>query len=145
MSTAVMLSLLLSLGCQSHQLERKFFDKTPGDRLARLRLYSLPDQYKIFRYGNDVKEPPAMELAGPIAERGAAAVPFLLDQLSSEKDDLAIRDILLIFDTMASTGTYAVRADSSLMATLTSRVSAMKDKDWQAICLKRLQRIRESR
>ncbi len=86
-----------------------------------------------------------MELARPIAERGGAAVPFLIDQLSSEKDDVAVRDILLIFDAMASTRAYDDRADSSLMGALTSLVSAMKDKDWQAICLKRLQRIRKSR
>jgi hypothetical protein len=55
--------------CQGQQLEQAFFNKPLGDRLQRLRGYSLEDQYKIFRYGNDVIEPPLMDLADPIAEK----------------------------------------------------------------------------
>lgn len=137
------LSCLVALGCRNHQLEQSFFDKPPGDRVERLRQYSLGDQYKIFRYGNDVKEPPVMQLADPIAERGAAAVPFLIDQLNANADDIAVRDILLIFERMQASGSYNVKADARLMDALASKVSGMKDKDWQAICLKGLRRIRE--
>jgi RHS repeat-associated protein len=138
------LACLVALGCRDHQLERSFFDKPAGSRVERLRQYSLADQYKIFRYGNDFKEPPVMELADPIAERGAAAVPFLVDQLRASADDIAIRDILLIFETMEASRSYNVKADTSLMGVLASKVSGMKDKDWQAICLKKLQRIKDS-
>ena len=131
----------MALGCRDHHLEKNFFDKAPGDRVEHLRQYSLDDQYKIFRYGIDVKEPPAMELAGPIAERGASAVPFLVDQLKAGADDIAVRDILLIFERMEASGSYSVKADTALMGVLTSKVSGMKDKDWQATCLKMLQRI----
>jgi hypothetical protein len=62
---------------------------------------------EIFRYGNDQKEPPAMELAGPIAERGGEAVPFLLNKLNVDKGDIAVRDILLIFETMETSGSIA--------------------------------------
>ena len=58
--------------------------RTPGTRIDRFRQYSLVDQYKIFRYGVEAVEPPLMGLADPIAERGASAVPFLLNQLTSK-------------------------------------------------------------
>ena len=83
-----------------------------------------------------------MGLADPIAERGAAAIPFLLRQLDSKADDLAIRDILMIFATMAYSKSYDVKSDEPLMTMLASKVSGMKDKEWQEICLKMLQRIK---
>jgi hypothetical protein len=121
------LSCFMALGCRSHQVEHNFFNKPPGDRLERQRQYSLADQYKIFRYGNDAVEPPAMGLA------------------DANADDIAVRDILLIFERMESSGSCNVKADTHLMDVLVSKVSGMKDKDWQAICLKDLQRIRGQR
>jgi hypothetical protein len=128
--------------CGGHHLEKTFFAAPAASRVERLREYSLPDQYKIFRYGNDQMEPPAMELALPIAERGRAAIPFLTDQLKGSKDDVEVRDILLIFERMDSAGRCMVHADASLMKLLDSRVSAMKDQDWRATCTKMLQRIK---
>jgi hypothetical protein len=138
--------LLPFLGrCGGHDLEKAFFPGPSANRVERLREYSLPDQYKIFRYGNDQREPPAMELALPIAERGCAAVPFLTDQLKGSKDDVEVRDILLIFERMDSAGSYRVHADASLMKLLDSKVSAMKDQDWRATCTKMLQRIKANK
>jgi hypothetical protein len=85
-----------------------------------------------------------MELAGPIAERGAAAVPFLTDRLNASDGDITVRDISLIFETMEASGSYKVSADTRLMGVLASKVSGMKDRDWQATCLKMLQRIKGS-
>src|SRR6266446_3549865 len=78
MSIRVVLAFawLLVVGCEDRDLEQKFFSQPAATRLERMRQYSLADQYKIFRYGNDKREPPAMSLADAIAERGAAAVPF---------------------------------------------------------------------
>lgn len=136
---------LLVVGCEDRDLEQKFFNQLAATRLERMRQYPLADQYKTFRYGNDKREPPAMSLADPIAERGATAVPFLLDQLNSHPDDdIALRDILLIFETMATSKSYDVRSDASLMTTLTSRVSGMKGTLWQDNCIKMLQRIKDS-
>jgi hypothetical protein len=88
----VLVLVLFLLGCKNHDLEKNFFKQPLGNRVERLRSYPLADQYKIFRYGNDRKEPPFMDLADPIAERGATAVPFLLNQLKSESADIAVRD-----------------------------------------------------
>lgn len=103
------LACLVALGCRGQNVEKAFFDKPAGDRVERLRQYSLGDQYKIFRYGNDRIEPPAMGLAIPIAERGASAVPFLIDQLKAGSDDVAVRDILLIFEMLEASGSYNVK------------------------------------
>jgi hypothetical protein len=147
MSIRVVLAFacLLVVGCEDRDLVQKFFSQPAATRLERMRQYALADQYKIFRYGNDKREPPAMSLADPIAERGATAVPFLLDQLHSHPDDITLRDILLIFERMATSKSYDIRSDASLMAELTSRVSRMKDALWQDNCKKMLQRITDSK
>jgi hypothetical protein len=134
--------LLISAQGQDRDVAKEFFRRPLADRMTRLRQYSLEDQYKIFRYGMDNKEPPFMDFANPIAERGAKAVPFLLNQLNSHTDDITTRDLLLIFETMAHSKSYEVRSDVALMTTLVSKVSAMKDKEWQESCSKSIQRIR---
>src|SRR5260370_42455364 len=113
------------LGCGNHQIEKDFFDKPPNTRIQRLRQYSIEDQYKIFRYGNDMIEPPLLELAAPIAERGAAAVPLLSRELNLRTSDITVRDILLICETMSTSGTYDVISDITMMTTLNSRDSEM--------------------
>lgn len=142
----VMLALLcvIPAGCTDHALEREFFRRPLDTRVERLRHYSLEDQYRIFRYGNDVVHPPLTNLAIPIAERGVVAVPFLMAQLNTEKDDLAVRDILRLFQETTRLKTYDVRTDATLMKVLDSRISKMKDKEWQAICVKMLQAIKSS-
>ena len=134
-------------GCSNHKFERKVVLGGPAaTRLDRVRQYSLEDQYKIFRYGNDIVEPPLLDLAKPIAERGAAAVPFLLKQLNSKSDDevMLTRDILLIFEDMALSKSYDVKADSLVMNTLSAKIATIKDKGWQDTCLKMFKRIEHS-
>jgi len=131
-------------GCKHPSLEKGFFDKPLGDRNERIRYYSLEDQYKIFRYGNDRIEPPFLELAEPIAEKGPAAVPFLLEKLNTNADDITVRDILFIFERMAQSKSYDVKSDATLMDVLTIKINGMKDKEWKAITLRMLQRIKDS-
>lgn len=135
---------LSMVGCDEHRLERNFFRQPPETRLIRFRQYPLEDQYKIFRYGNDVVEPPALGLASPIAERGVQVVPFLLSHLNSEKDDAAVRDIVFVFSVMAASKSYDVKSDSALMNRLGTAVSGMRDKSWQDSCVVLLKRIKES-
>jgi len=142
-SLTLALACVVSLGCQRQNLERDFFDRPAVDRVERLRSYSLEDQYKIFRYGNDRIEPPAIGLAFPIAERGASAVPFIMDQLKVSSDDIAVRDNLLIFEMMQASGSFNVNSDDRLMQMLSAKILGMKDKEWRTICSKKLQRIKE--
>jgi len=130
-------------GCGNYRFERHVvFDGPAATRIDRVRQYSLEDQYKIFRYGNDVVEPPLLGLAKPIAERGAAAIPFLMRQLNAEQDDTTLRDLLLVFQEMKASESYDVKADVVLMDTLDKRVAAMKDKEWQIVCSKMLLSIK---
>ena len=138
------LVLLLLTGCDAHRLEKEFFKKPPETRVARLRQYPIPEQYQIFRYGNDRIEPPALELANPIAERGAQAVPFLFSKLNSERDDIDVRDIVLVFSVMAALRSYDVKSDVGLITKLESAVAGMSDKDWQSMCAAMLIRIKQS-
>ena len=130
-------------GCVSHRFERHVvFDGPATTRLDRVRQYSLEDQYRIFRYGNDVVEPPLLGLARPIAERGPTAIPFLRRQLNAEPDDTTVRDLLLIFQDMMFSKSYDVKADADLMGTLETRVTTMKDQEWRSVCSKMLGSIK---
>jgi hypothetical protein len=142
---AAVVGHLALVACDDRQLERGFLRQPFETRIARLNTYSLEDQYKIFRYGNDRVEPPVLELANPIAQRGSAAVPFLIGKLESETDDISLRDILHILEMMAAFKTYDVKADADLVALLRTRLDGMKDPEWQAICRKMLQRALEGR
>jgi hypothetical protein len=129
-------------GC-GYKFERHVvFDGPVATRIDRVRQYPLEDQYRIFRYGNDVVEPPILDLAKPIAERGATAVPFLLKQLDAHSDDTTTRDLLAIFQQMEISKSYEVKADSALMDKLDIRVQAIKDNEWRAICSTMLRRIK---
>jgi hypothetical protein len=136
------LGCLAAFACQSKTVEEKFFEQPFADRLQRLRQYSLQEQYKIFRFGNDKIEPPLMDLAEPISDRGNAAVPFLIGQLNANPDDLTVRDILLIFETMAKSRTYNVKEDGALMALLAAKIDGMRRQDWQHVCWDMLRAIK---
>ncbi len=130
-------------GCGNYRFERHVvFGGPPASRIDRVRQYSLEDQYRIFRYGNDVVEPPLFGLAEPIAERGATAIPFLQKQLTAKPDDTTVRDLLLIFQEMTSLKSYDVKGDSVLMSTLDTRVAAIKNKEWRSVCSRMLRSIK---
>jgi len=113
-----------------HRLEKDFFFKHPREtRLQRLKQYSLEDQYKIYRYGHDKIEPPVLELADPIAQKGKAAVPFLKHKLESEQEDLAVRDILYLLEQMLWMNTFDARQDEALMQALKARVAQIKNEN----------------
>ncbi len=96
-----------------------------------MRQYSVEDQYKIYRFGHDKIEPPALYLAAPIAEKGAAVIPFLTEQLKADKDELAVRDILYLLERMQWLKAFDARKDASLMQLLDARVQAIKNKNIQ--------------
>jgi hypothetical protein len=140
---AIMAACSAELACDGrYQLERDFLVQPVWTRVERFRRYDLPDQYRIFRYGVDHREPPNIELAGPLAERGKAAVPFLLEQLTGKPDDKTVDDVLLIFEAMTRLHTYSVRADQSLMTTLTAKVTEMKDELLKTRAMKTLEYIK---
>jgi len=124
-------AMFLGLACDGPSLEKDFFKQPFETRVERLRGYPLADQYRIFRYGNDKIEPPLIDLATPIAERGSVAVLFLVEQLKGTPDDVTVRDVLLTFDRMALMKSYDVAGDAELMATLRAKVAGIKDPEWK--------------
>jgi hypothetical protein len=123
------LSCVLIVVSNDHQFEKDFLFCQPREtRLARMRQCSLVDQYRVWA---DKIEPPARYLAAPIAEKGTAVVPFLTEQLKSDHDDLAVRDILFLFEEMQWMKTFDAREDASLMQILDTRVQAIKNKNVQ--------------
>jgi len=135
------LALLISCGNKNSQLEKKFFNLPAAERSAVMRSASLEDQYKIFRYGMDKREPPASWLAEPIAARGSSAIPFLTEQLESSADDAAVRDILLVLRRMAEFRTYDVKRDTNLTGLLHKKISSLKSAWWRNYCEEDLQQI----
>jgi hypothetical protein len=139
------LSFILIAAANDHKLERDFFFRQPREtRLERMRRYSVEDQYKIYRFGHDKIEPPALFLAEPIAERGVAVIPFLVEQLKIDKEDLAVRDILYLLQRMQWMKTFDARKDPSLMKMLDDRVSAIKSKYLQNSSQDTLRRIKNA-
>jgi hypothetical protein len=82
-----------------------------------------------------------MELANPIAEKGRTVVPFLFGKLTPQADDITVRDVVLVFETMSSTKSYDVKSDELVMNILGSRVSTMKNAGWKTSSSQMLQRI----
>jgi|ERR1700678_4335814 hypothetical protein len=133
---------ILIVACRSHKLEKEFFfNNPPATRVERMKQYSLGDQYRIFRYGSDKFEPPIMGLAKPIAEKGKTVIPFLLEKLRPQPDDITVRDVLTVFETMNTIRSYDVKSDRVVMDALRSSVSAMKDEGWRNVASQKLQRI----
>ena len=138
---SIILAGFVVCGCKRDPLEEEFFRVPAGSRVQKLRTYALQEQYQLFVAGRH-HEPPDL-YPGPIAERGAAAVPFLLEQLNARPDELTAEAIFLVFEEMAISRSYRVGLDPDLMAMLTTEASGVKDPTWKAMCLRRLQRIRE--
>jgi hypothetical protein len=139
------LSCLIFATCQDQRLEKTFFFKQPREtRLERMRHYSLEDQYRIYRFGHDKIEPPALELAIPIAEKGPQVTPFLLERLRSDKSDLAVRDILYLLQEMLSMKTFDARNNPALMQILNDRVPGIKNEDVQYASRLMLEQIKNT-
>jgi hypothetical protein len=133
--------LLVTCNNKDTRLEKKFFSLPPAERTAIMRSSSLEDQYKIFRYGMDKREPPVLSLAEPIAQRGSTAIPFLTEQLKSTNDDAAVRDILWVLKRMADDYTYDLKQNGILVGILQKRISRMKSAWWQSYCRDNLEEI----
>jgi hypothetical protein len=131
MTKLFLLSCALLFSCNNQKFENHFFQGPRETRLQRMRQYSLLEQYKIYRFGHDTIEPPALELAAPIIEKGGAAIPFLTKQLESDKDDLAVRDILFLLRGMMWRQTYDVTKNPTLIQILDRRVQEIKNANVQ--------------
>jgi hypothetical protein len=101
----VILSLFCSLhlSCFMSTECRDFFEMPREQQEARFRNYSLEQQVDIYMCGMDM-EPPTIEFAGEIADRGQSASPYLLQRLKTERSESGQEKIIYIFRWMADRG-----------------------------------------
>lgn len=121
-----------------------FFQMSLKDQLTHFTTHSIREQYAIYIYGNQKREPPALYLARPFGAEGAKVVPLLTARLATASDDATIRDIVLVFSEMSSQGAVRVAQDQKLMRLLTDSVAKMKDPGWRSISEHELERMRSS-
>lgn len=141
---AVTLTALLSIavtGCpapadqvdgrECSEFDEMYHGRSFNVRVTAFTNYDLATQYAIFICGNQFRHPPATYFAGPFAQQGERAVPFLKERLLGATDDLTIRDIVLVFSEMSRQKTYNVAGDQELVRIMLMTVSKMRDKDWK--------------
>lgn len=111
-------------------------------RMAAFRSYNLSEQLDIFFYGNQVRHPPAQELAVCYALSGPPGARLLRERLAKSNTDLDVRDIALLLEEMQRYGTYDVRGDAIMMDRLENRIASMQDRGWQDTAVNFLKEIR---
>ncbi len=57
------------------------------------------------------QEPPDLESAYEIADRGDAAIPVLIEKLKSAKDEMDQEDLIRVFEVMSIRGNLRGRTD----------------------------------
>jgi hypothetical protein len=102
---------------------QEFFDVPLDQRGSLISTYPLDKQLRINRCGLD-RRPPDRYLTRYIAENGSVAIPFLLEKLESEKDELSQYGIVEIFEAMSAKGFLRNREDA--ISRIRSVVSRMK-------------------
>jgi hypothetical protein len=131
---------------QPSKLASDFYTKyiSTSEQIKQFKNYSLEEQYEIFEFGNQVVHPPAIYLAYPFAQQGAAIIPFLRKKLETEKDEARIRDIALIFARVAGLKLYDFSKDIELMSLLNQKVNNMQGM-WKGVTLKFLSEIQSGK
>jgi hypothetical protein len=129
---------------QCPRLATSFFRLPPKVQLEDFGRRDLEEQYTILICGNQAIHPPALYLAQLLALRGEGAAVFLKGKLARTKDDLTVRDIVVVFTEMHRNHTYDVAADRDLMTLIDSRLTTMKDAGWKSLVSQRVAEIRSN-
>ena len=90
-------------------------------------------QYKLYIYGSQQIEPPAIDLAYTMAKQGAKIVEPLRAKLEATHDDRTITDILFVFTAMSALESYDVAGNKPLMQELLEKSGAIKDPAWAIV------------
>lgn len=108
-----------------------FFQQSFRDRISSFKDLDPEAQYAVYICGNRVIHPPATYLAEPFAQEGAAVIPLLIERLDQAKDDLTVRDILLVFSEMSRLATYDVMSNSDLFELMKKKTREITDPHWR--------------
>jgi hypothetical protein len=146
--SVICLLLLLSCCTSNHRglpegLSNEFFWMPEQQRDAEFEKYDFGAQYRIYIYGCQQIEPPAIGLAWPLARSGGRIVQPLESKLESA-DDPTIRDIVFLFRVMNDLRTHDVAGDKSLMERLGGKVRGIKEPAWRKVSEDNLLAIQEN-
>lgn len=121
---------------------RKFFS-VPLDQQGKVfSTYSLEMQLDLFRCGLKHRRPPATYLADHIADRGAAAIPVLLEKVETEKDELFQSGLIEVFEVMAEKG--YLRNQPQAIKRIREVVAAMKIPTFKETAQEDLEKIEKN-
>jgi hypothetical protein len=120
-------------GCKAENQEGTFFSGDVASRNERLEGLPVEKQWEIFKYGNQVRHPPATSLAPPIAKGGKKSLYFILNTLHSSGSDLDYRDSMVIFQTMQWGGYYDVCSDPWAMMEIRGNEGLISNSDWKKV------------
>ncbi len=123
----------------------KFFLSSWPEVKTHLTQQPIQDQYRLYLYAVQVIHPPLLRYADPIAHRGEAAVPFLLEQLKQTNNESTVSDIVYLFKRMADLNIYYADDNQALWLYLVSRAKPYVVTDgWPPIALTLLVDIQEA-
>lgn len=112
MKTTVLLIIIMllfalpsALGCRSEMpsICNDFYSLAPQEQATQFRTYPIEKQLEIYRCEMR-RKPPNLGRAYDIASGGEKTIPILLEQLSSEKDEHIVSDLIYIFRIMSRDG-----------------------------------------
>jgi hypothetical protein len=112
---------------------KNYFGKPNKDYVRQFQNYDIESQYAIYICGNQIVHPPAIYLAKAFAMEGKEVVDFLSAKLINAKDDLTIRDIILVFRYMHWLKTYDVLGDKHLVDHIIESSERVQDEEWKRI------------
>lgn len=128
-----------------NKLTRDFYSNpSMSEHETKFKNYSLEEQYDLFIFGNQVVHPPATYLADIFAKQGSTIVPFLKAKLKTAQYELTIRDIILIFESIARLKLYDFSKDQELMGLMDERAQNMRG-IWKDVVLAMISEIRAKR
>ena len=120
---------------------KEFYSLTSNQQEKVFPTYSLEKQIVLHRCGMDHR-PPTTVYSIYIAERGEPAIPFLLERLESEKNELSQYAIIDIFEVMSIKGYLRNRSD--VVSRIRQVVSRMKISTFKEMAQKDLDEIEKN-
>src|SRR6266404_5728469 len=127
--TSWVLGLLIVSPWLLHSCDRRspeceaFLALSPNERQVESR--KQPTDKQIDMYLCAMRgEPPDLDLAYVIADRGEAAIPLLMDKLKITKDEMDQEDLIRVFEVMSEKGYLRERTD--VVSAISDVVDQMK-------------------
>lgn len=109
------------------QIAKPYFSRHIERDTEEYRTLDLETQYVIYICSQLRAEPPRLELAEVLSERGESAVPFLTAKLQEARSEQTVRAMIDVLYVMHRRGRYDVRADAALMSLLRTKLAAMRE------------------